>query len=212
MPPAMYAEPKGPLSSTTLALSTSWYQPLRELLNLTSSPVAPTAEQREAALFKLISGFVTDLECGVVYSASEHMATQMSFLTSGLVDRAHFDFQIRMQNLSADLERLGQQIEYSSALRRNGSVWKCALGRENEAGKKAKMPISKADFEGALTRHAGLVQRLCTVYMQDYVCLGFTLPLECEGGGELSWMLPLEKRTHRKAGTSTSKGRSDRRS
>ena len=34
------------------------------------------------------------------------------------------------------------------------------------------------------------MQRLCTVYIQDYLCLGFQLPVECEGGRELGWLEP----------------------
>ena len=32
------------------------------------------------------------------------------------------------------------------------------------------------------------MQRVCTVYIQDYLCLGFPLPAECEGGRELEWL------------------------
>ena len=35
------------------------------------------------------------------------------------------------------------------------------------------------------------MQRLCTIYIQDYLCLGFQLPLECEGGRELGWLESL---------------------
>ena len=45
-------------------------------------------------------------------------------------------------------------------------MWKCALGRENDAAHKARLPISQADFVNTLAKHPALVQRLCTVYIQ----------------------------------------------
>ena len=45
--------------------------------------------------------------------------------------------------------------------------------------------MAKADFTRVLAQNPAFVQRLCTVYIQDFLCLGFTLPPECEGGREL---------------------------
>ena len=39
-----------------------------------------------------------------------------------------------------------------------------------------------------LKEYPSLMQRVCTVYIQDYLCLGFPLPAECEGGRELEWL------------------------
>ena len=80
MPDDMYLEPRGPFSPSVLRRSTSWYTPLMRLLNTSGGGVA-----RELAVRQLVEGFVEDIECGVVYSAAEHLATQMSFLTSGWV-------------------------------------------------------------------------------------------------------------------------------
>ena len=51
--------------------------------------------ERERALYALVDGFVDDIECAIVYSAAEHLATQMSFITSGYNERAVIDFQVR---------------------------------------------------------------------------------------------------------------------
>ena len=37
------------------------------------------------------------------------------------------------------------------------------------------------------------VFRLCTVYIQDYLCLGFALPPECDWGQELAWSPTMSK-------------------
>eukprot|EP00965_Chrysotila_dentata_P081960 2704700-Pleurochrysis_carterae.AAC.1 len=174
-----YVEPSGPLSATVLSRTTSWHAPLQTLLALNGSSHAANGSAahrggtdvgnsggnnggnsggnggaalnaREAAIYDLVSGFVSDLECGIVYSASEHMATQISFLTSGDLERgAHLDVQIRLSNISADLERLGKLLRYSppndARPVSNSSVWKCALGTENVADAKAKLVISKED-------------------------------------------------------------------
>ena len=67
-------------------------------------------------------------------------------------------------------------------------MWQCALQRENEGAHKAPIGVvSKAEF-AALARRPPLVQRLCTVYVQDFLCLGYPLPAECSGGGELGWL------------------------
>ena len=179
MPDEMYVEPSGPLSSTTLKHSTSWYMPLQRLLN------ASTAEERARHTYALVAGFIDDIECGIVYSAAEHLATQMSFLTMGYTERASLDFQIRLQNVSTDLEALGETISYPR--HRNTSVWKCPLGRENDAAGKARLVVGKSDFKATLTANPALMQRVCSVYIQDFLCLGFPLPAECEGGRELEW-------------------------
>ena len=94
--------------------------------------------------------------------------------------------QIKLSNVTNDLERLGQRIDYPP--QGNHSVWKCPLGRENDAAGKARMLVGKDDFLQTFAKHPQLIQRLCTVYIQDYLCLGFPLPMECEGGRELGWL------------------------
>lgn len=198
MPDEMYTEPSGPLSRSVLSRGTRWYAPLMSVLNSTSRI------ERDSALYALVDGFVEDTECGIAYSAAEHFATQHSFITSGHAERSHLDFQIRLSNASTDLERLRRRISYAhpsvlhkteqshalpSAAAGNGSIaWKCALGRENDEASKARLAISKDDFVAVLRRHPALTQRLCTVYIQDFLCFGFPLPLECEGGRELAWL------------------------
>ncbi|KAL1530657.1 hypothetical protein AB1Y20_001557 [Prymnesium parvum] len=179
MPDDMYAEPAGPLSHTVLSATTSWFKPLLLLTNLTGL-------EREVQLRALVTGFLEDIECAIVYSAAEHLATQMSFITSGYSERAVLDFQIKIPNVTQDLERLGHMIKYRPQT--NHSVWKCPLGRENDGATKAKFHVNKQDFLNVLANHPSLVQRLCTVYIQDYLCLGFALPAECEGGRELGWL------------------------
>ena len=51
--------------------------------------------EREREVYALVDGFVDDIECAIVYSAAEHLATQMSFITSGYNERAVIDFQVR---------------------------------------------------------------------------------------------------------------------
>eukprot|EP00900_Chrysochromulina_parva_P002563 jgi/Chrpa1/12307/Chrysochromulina_OHIO_Genome00017582-RA len=176
MPAEMYTEPKGPFSPSVLRHGTSWYGPLLRTLN------ASSASERRLELTALVNGFIEDIECAIVYTAAEHLATQMSFITSGYEERSTLDFQIRLANATVDLERLGRRITYQTLHgvppHANTSVWKCALGRENDASNKAKLAFSKADFVSVLEHNPAFVQRLCTVYIQDYLCLGFALPPE----------------------------------
>ena len=83
---------------------------------------------------------------------------------------------------------MGGLIKYLSPTPRNDTNWKCPLGRENAVENKGKLALGKADFLAVLAKHPNLVQRLCTVYFQDFICLGFPLPPECEGGRELAWL------------------------
>lgn len=99
---------------------------------------------------------------------------------------AYVGMQINLNNLSHDLEQLGQLLGYPP--QGNHSVWKCPLGRENDGSAKAKMFVTKEDFLMTLANHPDLVQRLCTVYIQDILCMGFPLPRECEDGRELAWI------------------------
>ena len=82
-------------------------------------------------------------------------------------------------------------------------------GEAQEGGASAGFPEDAAtlqrllvvELRGELRRRglpvsgpkAALVQRLCTVYFQDFVCLGYPLPAECEGGRELAWLPPPPK-------------------
>ena len=148
-----------------LSATTRWYAPLQRVLN-GSGMLVP--EHRDKAVTALVRGFIEDIECGVVYSSAEHLATQMSFVTSGYAERSVLDFQIRLQNVTTDLERLGALLKYASPTARNGSTWKCSLGRENAVENKGRLALSKADFLAVLTKHPNLMQRLCTVYFQDF--------------------------------------------
>jgi hypothetical protein len=196
----------------------------------------------------MVVGFVSDLECSIIYSASEHMSSQLSFVTSGLAELAKLDVQVRLEHVTEDLERLRNRIGYTrpsdvqagaaghvegandggvggggrggrgrSRGGRSGGVgggsggggagggvggggWKCSLGRENQANGKVGLPVDNADFAAALRRSPALLQRLCTVYMQDYICLGYTLPPECVDGRALEWLPPASVDRFRTAG------------
>ena len=83
--------------------------------------------------------------------ASEHMATQTSFVTGGHASRAKLGMQIRLTNASADLETLRVRLGYQTAASSNAaaprSAWKCPLGRENDGtAKGATMLVSKRDL------------------------------------------------------------------
>mmetsp|Transcript_11697 Transcript_11697/g.32140 ORF Transcript_11697/g.32140 Transcript_11697/m.32140 type:complete len:437 (+) Transcript_11697:51-1361(+) len=206
MPDSMYVEPDGPMSAGLLARTTSWFEPLRRL-NATihvhdgqrlAASIAP--EARLQALEDLVSGFISDLECSIIYSASEHLSSQASFVTSGFEALSHLDFHVRLSHIEEDLIRLSQKIGYV-AVNASRMVephvdagmahvgWKCALGHENEASAKGKiMFVDQDDIAAVLRRSPQLVQRLCTVYMQDFVCLGYDLPPECQDGKELQWL------------------------
>jgi hypothetical protein len=167
MPDDMFAEPGGPFSSTVLSATTRWYAPLQRVINATAE-----GGSRERAVLALVRGFIEDIECSVVYSSAEHLATQMSFVTSGYAERAALDFQLRLQNVSSDLERLGGLLQYErprDAPPQNHTRWKCKLGRENAVENKGHMSVSKGDFVAVLAKHPNLVQRLCTVYFQDFI-------------------------------------------
>lgn len=194
---------------------------------------APT---REALIDALVAGFVSDLECSIIYSASEHMSSQLSFVTSGMAKLAQLDAQIRLEHVAEDLEQLRSRIGYrrpnvpaeeaardtgardmsggvgggrrggrglgraSGGGSGEGDEWKCSLGRENQANGKGGLPVDSADIAAALRRSPALIQRLCTVYMQDFICLGYTLPRECADGRALEWLTPAPFDRPRNAG------------
>jgi len=62
------------------------------------------------------------------------------------------------------------------------------LGSENKNAAKSQLLVTQADFYSVLQQTPALVQRLCTIYIQDYLCLGYALPKECEGGDEFGWV------------------------
>ena len=97
-----------------------FYAPLQKLVALQNASDAaaaagaarPPPEVRQNALAAVVAGFVEDIECGVAYSAAEHLASQLSFVSAGHAERSHLDFQLRLNNVSADLERLRRVMRY----------------------------------------------------------------------------------------------------
>ena len=151
----------------------------------------PPPEVRQNALAAVVAGFVEDIECGVAYSAAEHLASQLSFVSAGhagALPRLPAAPQQRLRRPRASpprdalppaRERVGDRVEVRARPREFGRGQAAAA---EQAGVRGDPPRRFRARPAALHR-----------LFQDFVCLGYPLPPECEGGRELAWLPPPPK-------------------
>ena len=154
-----------------------------------SSPAAtaaacadPQVPLSESALRAVFRQFVADVECSAQYPNVEHLYTQSLFLGGNTSTPQPLDMLLRLETLDADLRVLKRAVGYQEA------ADACPLKVERVAAGKPKAVPTAAALASLLRDEPGLLQRVCNVYMIDFVCLGYPLPEGCE-------MLPRKPRS-----------------
>ena len=146
-----------PYARTTWTRGSTWFAPLMR-------------GDYDAA----VQAFVNDTECTRMYQAAEHFNSQSDFLLGG---DTRTDLVVRAD----DDDKAGT---LRAGLGEAGGAASCAVASKNAAAAKppGQLPDDVAHrIYGALQDGAGLVARLCAVYVQDFVCLGYEVPGACRG-------------------------------
>ena len=134
---------------------------------------ASTALNR-TALRALFRQFVADLECSTRFPNSEHLYSQALFLGANTSRPQRIDTLLRLESLAADVAQLKRAVGYGN--RKDA----CPLTTERSAADKPRAVPHASTLLALLRDEPGLLQSVCNVYMQDFICLGYPLPKGCE--------------------------------
>ena len=84
---------------------------LQNAAAFSAPPTPPAAGGAAGALAAVVAGFVEDIECGVACSLPNFLASH-SHSSRRATPALYLDFQLRLNNVSADLERLRRVMRY----------------------------------------------------------------------------------------------------
>ena len=156
--------------------------------NVAASPAPAAGRRREqdptactdadvplsrAALRAVFRQLVADVECGTQFANGQHLYSQSLFLGGNTSRPRQLDMLLRLESLSADLGALKRRVGYAEDD-------KCPLRRERSAEEKPAAVPRAGSLRSLLVNVPGLLQSVCNIYMQDYICLGYPLPSGCE--------------------------------
>lgn len=147
---------------------------MRVAMGGNESGCAPADEPLPAAqLLSIFRQFVRDVQCSWHFPNVEHLYTQSLFLGGNTSVPQPVDLLLRLESLDADIERLKHAVGYRQADT-------CPLRSERVAADKPRGVPSQPSLRALLESDPALLQDVCNVYMQDYLCLGYPLPRGCE--------------------------------
>ena len=138
-----------------------------------SGCAAADAPPPDEELRALLRHFVADLECSVRYPTVEHLYTQSLFLGGNTTVPQPVDMLLRLETLPADVAALKAAVGYATADA-------CPLKSERVAAQKPRAVPASPRVRQMLEAEPGLLQAVCNVYVQDFVCLGYPLPPACQ--------------------------------
>jgi hypothetical protein len=134
----------------------------------------PEATLNTSALRAILRQFIADVECSVRFPNGEHLYSQSLFLGGNASSPHPIDMLLRLETLDADLRLLKKRVGYGDT--RDA----CPLKTERAAATKPRAVPTATLLLSLLRDEPELLQSLCNVYIQDFVCLGYALPDGCE--------------------------------
>ena len=130
----------------------------------------PTAQLR-----RIFTQFVRDVECARHFPNGQHLYSQSLFLGGNTSVPQPIDMLLRLESISEDLATLKAAVGYGAA-----TADLCPLREERVAAQKPRGVPSAAALRALLEQDPALMQTVCNIYMQDFVCLGYPLPAACK--------------------------------
>jgi hypothetical protein len=118
---------------------------------------------------------VRDVECARRFPNGEHLYSQSLFLGGNTSVPQPIDLLLRLETLDHDLATLKTAVGYGAA-----TADVCPLKAERVAAQKPRGVPSAAVLRTLLEHDPALMQAVCNIYMQDFVCLGYPLPSACK--------------------------------
>ena len=126
-------------------------------------------------LRRIFRAFVRDVECARRFPNGEHLYSQSLFLGGNTSVPQPIDLLLRLETLDRDLATLKTAVGYGAA-----TADVCPLRAERVAAQKPRGVPSAAVLRTLLERDPALMQTVCNIYMQDFVCLGYPQPSACK--------------------------------
>lgn len=122
----------------------------------------------------LMTRLVSDAVCNYGGYAADHLTSQTTFLAGA--DSLPLAKVVKLEEFDAQLEELNRVIGKSGAVQ-------CSLPSANDkANKPPGLPVpSTADMRAYLEAEPDLMQQVCLMYAQDFVCFDYDLPDACKG-------------------------------
>ena len=139
-----------------------------------SGCVSPNTALSDAHLKRIFRQFVADVECSTHFPNVEHLYTQSLFLGGNTSSPHPIDLLLRLETLDDDVRRLKRRVGYGS------TDDKCPLKTERRSSDKPKAVPAAGRLRELFADEPDLLQSVCNVYMQDFICLGYELPKACE--------------------------------
>ena len=162
---------------------------VHEQLGLSESPNPTACTDAEEpisrdALKAIFRQFVADLECGTQFANGQHLFTQALFLGGNTSVPRPLDFLLRLESLASDLDVLKTYVSYNGdgagGGKGEGGRGSCPLHTERSASEKPPAVPRPPVLLELLAEDAALLQSVCNIYMQDFICLGYPLPKGCK--------------------------------
>ena len=155
-------------AAVAAATQTRWYPATQQ---------QPHNVSTQAGLTRVVEAFVDDLSCGRHFFDYEHLMSQSVFAATA---QHGLDLMLRTEDLNAGLRLLHKRLTGKNRVGKrcplmHRNMHRHALPPGNPRG---GIP-GTLEIEAEIWRNQTLVRRLCTAFIQDYICFGYTLPDEC---------------------------------
>ena len=145
--------------------------PLQGLLN--GGCAAPDKPLDASSIKRIFRQFVADVECATHFPNVEHLFSQSLFLGGATSVSQPLDLLLRLESLPTDINDLKKAINFTEAEH-------CPLKTERAARDKPLTVPHASILRQLLHAERSLLQSVCNIYMQDFLCLGYELPSGCE--------------------------------
>lgn len=128
-------------------------------------------------LTQLVRDFVYDTKCNLDYYAAAHVSSQASYVVQNAGVSAELDLVLKLEEIDADLSSFFENVRGANSTGDN-----CTLVPSNVQACKPQagsIPTSE-DILEELQLMPELVEELCLIYAQDFVCFDYELPDACK--------------------------------
>ena len=123
--------------------------------------------------------------------AQPHLMTHLPSIEAP-EETVSFDFLIRQETYEEDVRRLMQIMGYND---NDLDQSKCKLRHRNKGLTEHAGMVSKDEYMEAIQKDVSFMERLCHMYIQDFICFDYKLPTECNRFLEKAEAIVSEKTT-----------------
>jgi len=150
--------------------TTSWY-------NVVDPDQGGYSRQKTVSL---VEALVQDTACNYYSYASEHLSSQANFMAQNPGSARNLSVVLKLEDIDEGLSNMRSALGVEDDFQ---AMSECSFVQQNVKAckpNKEKVPSSE-DMMEVLSANKELLQQLCLVYAQDFVCFDYDLPEECKG-------------------------------